>query len=116
MIDKAHAAKARELNRQGKLPLLMPSRPALLMRLACAFRRPEPVGAARCQLAVLPALEAGRHACLAPRLASNIVLAGEVGLQADLHGTGHGPASASRAGHLSMGSDRRGHLRRSSHP
>ena len=69
------------------------------MRLPDAFRHPVPVFAARGQLTVLPALEAGRRPCVAPRLAFNIVLAGEVGLQTDLHGTGHGPASASRVGH-----------------
>ena len=59
----------------------------------------------RGQFAVLPALEAGRCACVVPRLAFNIVLAGEVGLQADFHGHGHGPASARRADQLSRGTD-----------
>ncbi len=116
MIDRARAPEARELNRQCKLLLLMRSRRPLLKRLARAFRHPVPVGAVRGQLAVLPALEAGRRACLAPRLASNIMLPGEVGLQADLHGTGHAPASAGRAGHLSMGTDRCGRPLPSSHP
>lgn len=71
MIDKARAADARELNQQAKLPPLMRSRPRLLKHLARTFRRPEPVGAARCQLAVIPVLEADRRGCVAPRLAFN---------------------------------------------
>ena len=114
MIDKARTAEALELNQQGKLPPLMRGCRPLLKRLARTFRYPVPVGAVRGHLAVLPALEAGRSRCVAPRLSFKIVLAGEVGLQADLHGPG--PASASRAGHLSMGTGRRDRPRRSSHP
>ena len=55
---------------------------------------------------------AGWCACVGPRPAFNIILAGEVGHQADSHG--HGPASARRAGRLSMGTDRR--ARRDAHP
>lgn len=69
------------------------------MRLPDAFRHPVPACAVRGQLTVLPALEAGRRVCVTPRLALNIVLASGVGLQTDLQGTGHGPVSASRAGH-----------------
>ena len=52
------------------------------------------------QLAVLLVPGAGRRGCVEPRLALNIVFAGEGGLQEELHGTGHGPARANRAGHL----------------
>lgn len=116
MIDKARGADSRELNQQGKLPLPIRGCWPLLKRPACAFRHSVPVCAVRNHLAVLPALEADRSGCVAPRLAFNIVLAGEFGLQADLHGTGHAPASARRAGHVSMGTDRRDRPRRSSHP
>ena len=115
IIPKARAADAHELNRQGRLPLLMPGRWPLLKRLAhTPPRHPAPVGAVSGQLTALPALEAGRRACVAPRWAFNIFLAGEVGLRRDLHG--HAPAGATRAGHRSMGTERRGRPRRSSHP
>ena len=69
MIDKARRAEARELNRQGRLPLLMRGRWPLLKRLAHTFRHPALVGAVSGQLTALPALGAGRRNCVGPRLA-----------------------------------------------
>ena len=96
MIDMARAAEARELKsaRQAAAPHAQPTAAA-----KCASRTPSGIRYSLCavrgQLTVLPALGAGRRTCVAPRLVLNIVLAGEVGLQTDSQGTGHGPPSAS---------------------
>ena len=67
---------------------------------ACGGRRAAAVRAVRSQFALGAVPRTLRRACVAPRRALNIVLAGEVCRQTDLHSTGHGPASGSRAGHL----------------